>query len=213
MNRLIMFALSLSVLIAIPRVRAAEAKGDKEEKKVEIDPEVEKALKAAGWTDIKGSWKKIKPNVYEVTDGSLETNKVDGTLSLTVDAGSKGTVGAYVRNCHEAKDYAFQGSNNLVTHIVAHTGYGVEVDEKKCLVLGAVKLAGLHAQFVPAKSTELLLHPNENTVVSVSVHDVQLQTDVNGKTPNRGNFKISKDGPFAIVVTGTATIEAPTVKD
>ena len=189
-------------------VRAAD------DKKPVLDPEIEKELKAAGWTDIKGSWKKVKPNIYEVTDGKLETSKTDGTLSVTVDGGH-GTAGVYVRNGHEAKDYVIPGQNNMVTHIASHTGYGVEItDEKKCEVLGPTQVPDRKPFYVPARKSELTLKPGEKTAVSITVKDIALDIDVNGKHPiSHSTFKISKDGPFAIVVTGTMTIESPTVKD
>jgi hypothetical protein len=198
--------IALALLCATPFCRAAD------EKKEALDPEIEKTLKAAGWTDIKGSWKKVKPNVYEVTDGKLETNKTDGSVSVTIDGG-RGLVGVYVRNGHEAHDYIIPGANNMVSHIVSHTGYGVEVNDKKCEVLGPVQIPEKKPIFVPAKKSDQVIKPNEKTEIVVSVHDVQLDIEMNGKHPSRGNFKISKDGPMAIVITGTMTIESPTVKD
>jgi hypothetical protein len=202
-------AIALVILSIVNVCRAGDDKKD-----AVLDPEIEKELKAAGWTDIKGSWKKVKPHIYEVTDGKLETNKTDGTLSVTVDGG-KGTTGVYVRNGHEAKDYVIPGLNNMVTHIVSHTGYGVEVqDEKKAEFLGPVQIPDRKPYYVPAKKSDLVLKPGEKTAISITVKDVGLDIDVNGKHPiSHTTFKISKDGPFAIIVTGTMTIESPTVKD
>lgn len=193
----------LTLALATSLVHAADAP--------KVDADVEKELKAAGFTDITGTWKKIKPNIYEVTDGSLEAKKTNGTLSVTLPADAKGTIEVLVRNGHEEKDYRSMGANNLVTTIHAFTGYGVSITDGKCLVYSPKPIS--QKVYVPVKSTDLTLSKTDKTKIEVSVQDVQLKVHVNEKQPASANYKIDQSGPFSIIVKGTMQIESPSAKD
>jgi hypothetical protein len=185
---------------------AAEAKHE-----AKVDPDVEKELKAAGFSDITGTWKKVKPNVYEVTDGGLEAKRTNGTLSVTVGPDIKGTLEVLVRNGHEEKNYQMMGTNNMVTTIHAYTGYGVSITDGKCDVY-APKMVAKNT-YVPFKSTYVTLAKTDKTKIEVSVQDSQLKVHVNEKQPASANYKIDQSGPFSIIVKGTMQIESPSAKD
>lgn len=206
------YLIALVPLLLCMALPAAESK--EKEVKDEIDPGAEKALKAAGFTDIHGIWKMPKPNIFEVTDGSLASAKTDGTLSFTIQTGAKGTLDAYCRNNFEAKEYVLPTSNNLTTRLTSVTGFGVEWDPRKMLVYGPVQIGtSAKPSFIPAKPSDLIVHPEEKTQINISVHDIVLKIEINGKTAKSGNYKIPKDGPFLVKIKGTLTLESPSLKD
>lgn len=193
-------------------LQAAEVK--EKEVKDEIDPGAEKALKAAGFTEIHGTWKMPKPNIFETTDGSLESPKTDGTLSFTIATGAKGTLNAFCRNSFEAKEYVLPTSNNMTTRLTSVTGFGLEWDPRKMMVYGPIQIGtSAKPNFIPAKPSDLIVKPDEKTQVSIAVHDLVLKIEINGKTAKSGNYKISKDGPFSLKIKGTMTLESPSLKD
>jgi hypothetical protein len=211
MNRYRVWLIALvPMLLCCAALRAEEAAKPKNE----IDPEAEKELKAMGFTEIKGSWRRVKKNIYEVTDGKLESAKTDGTLAFTIDANAKGSLNAYCRNSFEAKEYVLPGANNLSTRITSVTGFGVEWLPKKCLVYGPLQIgSGSKPNYIPAHPTELVMHPEEKTQISIGVHDINLDIEINGKPTKKSNYKITKDGPFSLTVKGTLTLEGLTLKD
>lgn len=197
------------VLLVCACIRAEEAKP-----KDEIDPQAEAELKAMGFTDIKGSWRRLKKNIYEVTDGKLESTKTDGTVSFTIDANAKGGVSVFCRNGFEAKEYVLPGANNLNTRVTSSTGFGFEWLPKKCIVYAPLQIgSGSKPNYIPVKSTELVMHPEEKTQLSVGVHDINLDLEINGKPTKKSNYKITKDGPFTLTVKGTMTLENLTFKE
>jgi hypothetical protein len=201
MNRL--NCLVTALLFSVSTILAAEA--------AKPDADTEKELKAAGFTEITGNWKKVKPNVYEVTDGTLEAKRVNGTLSVTLAGDAKGTLEVLVRNGHEEKEYRVPGLNNTITSIHAYTGYGVAITDAKCLVFGPKPLG--QKMYVPVKTSELMLNKNDKNKIEVSVQDSQLKVNVNDKHPASANYKIDQSGPFSIIVKGTMQIESPSAKD
>jgi hypothetical protein len=202
MNRIRLFP---AILICLTCLLARGADAPKP------DADSEKELKAAGFAEITGAWKKIKPNVYEVTDGSLEAKRVNGTLSVIVAGDAKGTLEVLVRNGHEEKEYRIAGANNVITSIHAFTGYGVSITDGKCSVYSPKPVG--QKQYVPVKSTDLVLAKNDKSKIEVSVQDSQLKVNVNEKHPASANFKIDQSGPFSIVIKGTMQIESPSAKD
>lgn len=205
MTRLCLILATLSCLACMSVARAADA--------AKVDADTEKELKAAGFTEITGSWKKIKPNVYEVTDGSLEAKRVNGTLSVTVPGDAKGTIEVLVRNGHEEKDYQMRGANNLVTTTHAYTGYGVSITDGKCSVYSPKPMGAPKTFYIPCKTTDLVLAKNDKSKIEITVQDSQLKVNVNDKHPASANYKIDQSGPFAIIIKGTIQIESPSAKD
>src|SRR5262249_52847572 len=102
-----------------------------------VPPDVERALKANGWTAITRRWRNKSDGVYEVTDGKLETNKVNGALQFTVSG--SGTATAFVRNdnkgpfIHRIDSGPSSSSSGIgIGHYQFVTGYGVSVNDREC---------------------------------------------------------------------------------
>src|SRR5262249_48332578 len=89
--------------------------------------EVERALKAAGWTSITGTWKKKSDGVYEVTDGKLEATKVNGGIKLMVDQGGSGSVSVMVRNAQKDPSKNKGVIPSMPGSMIMGTGFGVTI--------------------------------------------------------------------------------------
>jgi hypothetical protein len=161
---------------------------------------VERALKEAGWTTITGAWKKKSEGVYEVTSGKLETPKTNGAIQVIVHKGATGNVRIMVRN-NQYPNYEFFGGYSA-------NGYGLAVES------GAAKMYSPSAGFtsgavykpyferdvpLPLPKNKFLIQLNEN----------KLEMYLNDQRVHNSNYKLSKDGPFAIEIDGTWTIESP----
>jgi hypothetical protein len=174
----------------------------KKEVVTNVPVDVEKALKAAGWDKITGTWKKVKDNVYEVTDGKLETAKANGAVQVIVHKGG-GKVAALVRNGHRDSYSSFSSTYSY------GTGYGLVLD-------GATA-----KMYTPYNYTGLIYRPymereipsgGEKTMFLITIAEGALEMTVNAKREHKSNYKLNREGPFAIEIDGTATIESPMAK-
>jgi hypothetical protein len=173
--------------------------------------EVERALKSAGWTTITGTWKKKSEGVYEVTDGRLETPKVNGAIKLTIDQGGSGSVSVFVRNAQKdpTRGKGYMGSSMLGS-MTAGTGFGVTIGNDLCCKVfvpqGMTMTNDINYSFLE-HSTPLVNLPRHE--VMITVKDSELHILVDGKKEKNSFAKINKEGPFTVEVKGTMTIEDP----
>jgi len=168
-----------------------------------VPVDVERALKAAGWDKITGTWKKVKDNVYEVTDGKLETAKINGAIQVIVDKGGSGKVSALVRNGHRDSYSSFSSTYSY------GTGYGFVLDGAAAKMFTPYNYSGVI--YRPYMEREIPA-AGEKTQFVITIMDNALEMMVNAKREHKSNYKINKEGPFAIEISGTMTIESPMAK-
>jgi len=171
-----------------------------------IPPEVERELKAMGWGTITGTWVKKAPNVYEVTDGKLESPKINGGIDVWVYKGT-GSVKVLVRNDFNQESSSYSSSDYY------STGYGV-VMKKECKVYAPGAYSGYSSPTSKVEpymtKTEPLPEGNPKNHATVTIADGALEFVVNDKKILRFNDKgLPRNGPFVIEVKGTAIIENP----
>lgn len=174
-----------------------------------LSPEIERALKAAGWTTITGSFKRNADNSLEVTDGKLECANVNGTLQLWVQKGGTGSVKAFVRNDQKQFPWGFFGKYKRSSF---DTGFGVIVKDKECAVYLPLNgmMGGWTGNDVFAYNDHTVPLPDgPKHLFAVSVQDSTVEISIDNKSDRKLSYKISKDGPFTIEIKGTMTIEDP----
>jgi len=170
----------------------------------DVPVDVERALKAAGWSTISGTWRKKAENVYEVTNGKLEAPKVDGGVQVIVHKG-EGTVKVMVRNARkdnptllpkDIKGYGYKITGNKV-RVFSTAMYGIDM------------LMTTSSAPPQAYRDMTLSDANARNLFAITIQDGLLEMYINGKREHRSNYKLPKDGPFIIEVSGTATVESP----
>jgi regulation of enolase protein 1 (concanavalin A-like superfamily)/tetratricopeptide (TPR) repeat protein len=169
----------------------------------QVPPEVERALKAAGWTTITGTWKKKAENVYEVTNGKLETPKTNGALQVIVHKEGTAKVKVMVRN-NQRDDSTYYST-------YASTGFGFVVSSsaaKMYSAVGGYSYYNTGGVYKPYYERDVQLAGPKSKFM-IQINDGKVEMYVNAKREHNSNYKLSKDGPFAIEVDGTATIESP----
>lgn len=168
-----------------------------------VPPDVERALKAAGWTTITGSWKKKSDNVYEVSNGKLETPKTNGALQVVIDKGSTGYIKVMLRNSQNQGTY-YNGSYSA-------SGYGFVVEGATAKIYspsGGYIYSSSMGVYRPYLERDVPL-PNPRNRLKVQISENKLEMFVNDGRVHNSNYKLSKDGPFVIEIDGTWTIESP----
>jgi len=180
-----------------------------------IPTEVVKPLVAAGWSTLKGHWKKISENVYEVTDGALECTREDGTLQVTAYKGS-GELKALVRAAQPEFPAESRGNYKKTSF---EKGFGVVVREQQCHVFVPLTsgMAGWPGNdvypysdhTVPLKDAPKVDEKSQKHQFTISVADSTLEIQIDGKTDRRTSYRIPKNGPFVVEVKGTLVIEDP----
>jgi hypothetical protein len=164
-----------------------------------VPPDVERALKTAGWTTITGTWKKKAENVYEVTDGKLETEKVNGAVQVLVYKGGTGKVQVTVRS-YLKENEGYSGDHWA-------TGFGFWVDSSSAKIYFPDQFgAKFDSHLDRVEPLPAALPKNK---VTVTVNEGKLEYYLNDKRVRQGNYLIPKNGPFVIAVEGTMTIESP----
>ena len=168
-----------------------------------ITPDVERALKAGGWEKITGTWKKKSEGVYEVTDGKLETAKLNGAMQVIIHKGGTGTVQAFVRNSQDeySGSYASWGS-----------GYGFVVEGSSAKIYTPSGGFSDRKFYSYMEREDPLPDANPKNMITVTVEEGKLEYFVNGVKKKSANYQIAKSGPFMIKIDGTMTIEAPQAK-
>jgi WD40 repeat protein len=179
-----------------------------------LSADIEKELKALGWTTIKGQWKKTADKGYEVTDGKLEVSKVNGSMQVMVRSGGTGSITVFVRNDQPEFPWAWFGNYKRANFA---KGYGIVVpDLTECKVY--LPLTGLMAGWkgpdvYPYMDHVTKLAPSPKHHFVVSIQDSNLEVSIDGKSDRKTSYKINKDGPFTIEIKGTLVIEDPRAAD
>ena len=182
------------------------SRGDEPPARTSLTPEVERALRAAGWTTIGGTWKQVEKNVYEVTDGRLEAQKTNGAISIIVRKGFTGPISIFAR-------YAAKERSSMYYFEEWGPGYGMRLKGTTFSVFGP---------YVGFRSGDVYPY-NERTANVVDgpkhIYMVEAVTSakaitklsmyVDGKREKTCDYQIATDGPFVIEIKGTATIEQP----
>ena len=179
-----------------------------------VPPDVEKELKALGWTTIKGQWKKTADKGYEVTDGKLEAQKVNGTLQVWVRSGGTGSITAFVRNDQPEFPWNYFGSYKRASFA---RGYGIiaaDMTECKVYLPLTALMAGWKGNDVyPYMDHITKLAPGPKHLFSVAIQDSNLEITLDNKSDRKTSYKFNKDGPFTIEIKGTLVIEEPRAMD
>jgi hypothetical protein len=169
-----------------------------------VPPDIERTLKSAGWEKVTGNWKKIADNVYEVTNGKLETAKTNGAIQVIVVKGGTGSVSALVRNSSSNSEYS--GFYSYAS------GYGGKIEDGVCKLYTPYS-AYSNNSFRPYMEREVNLpDAYPKNILMVTVNESHLEIHVNGKRERNADYRISRDGPFIIEIQGTMTIESPMAK-
>jgi tetratricopeptide (TPR) repeat protein len=176
-------------------------------KVTKVAPDVERELKALGWTTITGVWVKKGPNLYEVTDGKLEVAKTTGGVDVWVVKGGSGTVKATVRD-----DY--NKENNTGGFFSEYTGYGVAVSKRDCRFYppGAYSGFTFNSKYEPSYARSEMIpeaNPKNHFTVMIGVDNVLEMMFNERKVIRFKDDKLPRGGPMVIEVKGTATIENP----
>jgi len=177
---------------------------EREAAKTEVAPDVERALKADGWTTITGVWKKLDATRYEVTDGKLETPKLNGVIQVFIHKGSTGTVKCFVRTEKSdgfGDDFDFKWNAR---------GYGATVKGLNARIYAPSQMMG--GTYSPYLAHESALQDLPKHHVLVSIMEKSLEIHINGKKEKKADSPIAKEGTFQIQIDGTAIIEAPKAK-
>jgi hypothetical protein len=169
-------------------------------------------LKAAGWTTITGTWKKLADGKYEVTNGKLECAKTNGAVRVAVEAGGSGNVKILVRDGHTAKDMGFSSSETTTSDRFC-TGYGVwfKSGSAKLFIPSGGWTSG--EEYYPYQDRIVPMPASGKWTVLITVADTEkasrLELNVNGKRESLTNYRIKRTGPMVIEISGTLVLENP----
>jgi hypothetical protein len=174
--------------------------------KTSVPPEVERALRAAGWTTISGTWKQVEKNVYEVTEGRLEAQKTNGAISVIVRKGFTGPISIFAR-------YAAKERSSTFYFEEWGPGYGLRLKGTTFSVF-APYIGFRSGDVYPynERTTNLVDGPKHIYTVEAVANArgfTRLVIQVDGKREKMSDYQIATDGPFVIEIKGTATIEQP----
>jgi tetratricopeptide (TPR) repeat protein len=187
-----------------------------------VPPDVERDLKAAGWTTITGTWVKKSSGVYEVTNGKLESQKTNGGVDVWVHkiTASNSSVRAAVHNDYnnsssDSVSSSSSGSSSGYYYSSSdYNGYGTVIRAKEFRLYGPGGYSGFStsSRYEPSHiRSENMVEGQAKTHVTSTIMDDTLELSVNEKKSFR--FKDAKmpksASPFVIEVRGTATIENP----
>jgi hypothetical protein len=177
-----------------------------------VPPEVEKALRAAGWTAIKGTWKLVEKNVYEVTDGKLEAQKTNGIVFVVIRDGATGSVSLFVRRSFE--DYSSSEDGTLPDRA---PGYGFTIRRRSYGIYTPWSSPYLSNDWRPYKGQGGVLAEAPRHAFSVqAVTDPKGATELiyflDGKRSKACKYQVPLEGPMVLTVSGTAVIETPTAQ-
>ncbi|HYG73693.1 MAG TPA: hypothetical protein VEK08_01570 [Planctomycetota bacterium] len=168
-----------------------------------VPPDIERVLKAAGWTTITGTWKKKAENVYEVTDGKLETPKINGAIQVILHKGGSGSLKAMVRNSQEEYLGSFSSYGS---------GYGYILEGSSAKLFTPSGGYSNNKFYSYMEREDPLPEAAPKNMVTVTVEEGKIDYFLNGVKKKSVNYQIAKSGPFIIQVEGTLTIEAPQAK-
>ena len=181
--------------------------GDEPPAKSSVSPEVERALRAAGWTSISGTWKQVERNVYEVTDGRLEAQKTYGAVSVIVRKGFTGPISVFVR--YNAKER----SSSFYYYEEWGPGYGLRLKGTSFSLFTPYSGFRSGEVYPYNEKTGNLVDGPKHIYTVEAVASAKASTKltyyIDGKREKMCDYQIPTDGPFVIEIKGTATIEQP----
>jgi hypothetical protein len=169
-----------------------------------VPPDVERTLKdpqKGGWETITGTWKKKGENIYEVTDGKLETKKTNGAVMCIVHKeGTSGKVKIMVRNNEKDEDGYFNSDSS---------GFGFQTVKDSVKYYTPSSFFSNNRYFVSLDRTEPA-PAGPKVQYMVMVDDGKLEYHVNGASKKKtGQVNITKEGTMIVQIEGTAVIEMP----
>ena len=179
-----------------------------------IPPDVERTLKAAGWTKITGTWTKKGDGIYEVTKGKLEAAKTNGYVQVIIHKGGTGNIKVMVRNNFYDYNSSSSSSSGVIRGFGASSwasGYGFMINGSSCKSYIPEGLGTSTFEPYLDHDTPLTEAFPKNKIM-VMVNDTKLDYFINDKLARTCKYKIPSEGPFIIEVNGTWTIEAPQTK-
>jgi len=204
------------------------AEKDAREKKVTL-PDVERELKALGWTVVKGQFIRKAPGIYESTQGRLEVARTNGRMEFILHkGGGDGTVNATVRSeFGEQKDNNGGGGGRnrnrgfpgFAPRDTSVEGYGMIASMHEVKSYGIEENTGQGrggpGGFGGGNRDPHLLGTNKLADVPkhhflITASENTLEFFVDGQRETKvSSGKVSQKGPFVLDVNGTVTIEAP----
>ena len=175
-------------------------------------PDVEKELKALGWTIIKGAFVKKGPGIYEATDARLEAPKVNGAIDFTiVKDGSSGSLKATARSSFGSESDTTSGS----FYSYSMPGFGFNYSNKSYRIYGP-SMNGFFSSSSSNNTVEPTSLGNYPMPETPKVHFLMTVSEgafefiVNEKRNQKANHnKTPKTGPFVIDIYGTVILESP----
>lgn len=180
-----------------------------------LNPDIERALKRAGWETITGTWKKHGPNRYEVTNGRLSAKKTNGAITLFVYPTGSGTVSAFVRYKSGRKPVRRGGGGGFgmgsTGSLREGPGYGFVVKKYSAALYTPLSRlrTGTSSQRAYLNYEDKLPASYPKHHFLVAVMGSKLQVRINTKRPRKYTYPIEEDGTFEIIVDGTRVIELP----
>ena len=178
----------------------------------QLTPDVERALKAAGWTTITGKWVKKSEGVYEVTDGKVEAAVANGAMQVIVQKGGTGVVRAFVRAYRRdwIGDPDFKSASSVRDASSNPSGFGYIVKDgeaKQYIATG--NWMDEENTNAPDLDKTITLGAAPKNSFTMMVNGDKYECSVNGGSSRKTTMKISHEGPFQVNVVGTMTIELP----
>lgn len=180
----------------------------------DIPPDVARELKAAGWDTIKGTWVKKAPNVYEVTDGRLETKKTVGALDVLVWKGYSGSVAALTRDETNNTAFSTTMSSSSRVYLGSSCGYGIVI-HKDATVYCPMAWTGFSSSMARYESYRYnsagsIIQDLPKHHLYVLAADTNFEMSLDGKRLLAKNDKsVPIRGQFVIEVDGKAVLELP----
>lgn len=175
-------------------------------------PDVEKELKALGWTIVKGAFVKKGPGIYEATDARLEAPKINGAIDFTiVKEGSTGSLKATARSSFGTENDTTSG----YYYSYSMPGFGFNYSNKSYRIYGP-SMNGFFSSSVNNNTVEPTSLGNYPMPETPKVHFLMTVSEgafefiVNEKRNQKANHnKTPKTGPFVIDIYGTVILESP----
>jgi tetratricopeptide (TPR) repeat protein len=175
-------------------------------------PDAERALRSAGWTVVTGAWKPMEKNVFEVTDGRIEAPHLYGAVSVVVHRGG-GEVAVFARYRTGVTYSSSTWPRDRGRYSYA-PGFGAILQGSAASLYGPYQYYRTRDN-VPhfdydARLADAPKHGLALTVSSVN-NATRMEVFIDGKRERLWQYQLP-DGPFVIMVRGTATLELPQVK-
>jgi hypothetical protein len=182
--------------------------GDEPPAKTSVSPEVERALRAAGWTSISGTWKQVEKNVYEVTDGRLEAQKTNGGISVIVRKGSTATISVFARYSADNRRSYYLYDDGSYYYA---PGYGFVIKGSSYSMY--TPYAGFRETSAYKERTANVVDGPKHIYTVEAMTSAKASTKltyyIDGKREKSCDQQINTDGPFVIAIRGTVVIEQP----